>query len=401
MAALLSLPLSAQDFEYQGIIYTPLTPTTVTTKAGSSTTNPGNNVSGVVVIPEKVSDGFTEFTVTNIGNYSFVRNNELTAVVLPDNVSIGMFSFAYNDNLEMLVIGKNVRLGTAMIISSPNIKDIYILDPTPPIGSANFTTDQTNGIKLHVPEGSVEKYQENSTFKWFKNIVEGTDYLLPGEEPPIPSAIYLRPDETADGATLQMLDGQFDWQSSADDIASVQADGTVTAHAFGRTTVTASMGEDIYASMEVFVTPIITVLYPEGVETMHRVVYNTFADITFTPQVGWKVHSITLDGEDVTSNVSVAGKYVSTEPVTDDCKISIITEKDADDKFTLRMDDNRTLIIEGADEGDSMVITNYNGNKTVYDWKAADVPFSEGGVFEVKITDAATNHTSFYRICIQ
>lgn len=420
MAAFLSLPLYAQDFEYKGIIYTPLTPTTATTKVGTSSA-PGNSVMGDVTIPDKVSDGSTEFTVTEIGAYSFTGLDNLSCVRMPETITaignyafqstsiewlmipnsvktVGMMAFARCENLKMLIIGQGVSsFGGFVFNSTSNIEDIYCLSSTPPPspGLSNYNAT------LHIPIGATSKYQGASPWKNFKNIVEGIDYVIPEEKVTPASSIYLTIGETADIADIQQINGEYTWSSSDVEVAEVSNEGLVKAVDFGRAIISASNGDDIKAQMEVFVTPTLTVVYPEGIEVDHRIVYNSLPSVIISPQDGWSIHSVTLDGEDVTERVSADGLYFSASVVTDDCLMSVVTAKNANAKLKLTVDDNRTLHIEGAEEGDKMVITNYTGEKTVYDWKTQNVPFAEGGVFEATITDGVTNAVSTYRFTLQ
>ena len=79
----------SQDFEYEGIKYTILDEgkKTCKTKAGSSS-QAGNNVSGIINIPSKVKSGADEFMVTRIGDWSFGNNNEITEISIPGSVTI-------------------------------------------------------------------------------------------------------------------------------------------------------------------------------------------------------------------------------------------------------------------------------------------------------------------------
>ncbi len=94
-----SLCLSARDFIYEGIAYTVLDENekTVQTKAGSVETDPndeskeihipGNTVSILIQLPEKVTDeNGNEYTLTTIGKDSFCENSTLLSVSLPESV---------------------------------------------------------------------------------------------------------------------------------------------------------------------------------------------------------------------------------------------------------------------------------------------------------------------------
>ncbi len=104
----MTLPAISRDFTYENdgvsLTYTVISETdrTCMTKAGNDyPQNAGNNVSGRIVIPATVSDGQFDYTVTKIGESSFIRCDGLVSVSLPVTVTeIDGWAFAYCDNLD-------------------------------------------------------------------------------------------------------------------------------------------------------------------------------------------------------------------------------------------------------------------------------------------------------------
>ena len=109
-----SMSAVARDFEYtyegQTLTYTVIDEDAKTceTKAGSDWTT-GNNVSGALVIPEKVNDGISDYTVTSIGDWAFYECRSLTSVEIPNSVtSIGERAFSYCVSLTSIEIPNSV-----------------------------------------------------------------------------------------------------------------------------------------------------------------------------------------------------------------------------------------------------------------------------------------------------
>ena len=93
---------SPDEFSYQGVNYVVLD-----REAGTCQTKPGtysdggSSVSGYLVIPATVSNGKDTFKVVSIGFSSFLGNNELTSIELPNTVRIiGNNAFEFCENLS-------------------------------------------------------------------------------------------------------------------------------------------------------------------------------------------------------------------------------------------------------------------------------------------------------------
>lgn len=88
----LSLSAFAREFsyEYQGqtLTYTVIDEATKSVEIkGGEYGVPGNTVSGDLIIPETVSDGTTDYTVTTIGEFAFLKSSEMTSVYIPASVT--------------------------------------------------------------------------------------------------------------------------------------------------------------------------------------------------------------------------------------------------------------------------------------------------------------------------
>lgn len=82
---------SAQTFKYNDIYYTVLSSRDMTVKTAEGTgpnASQNQNVGGAVVLPEKVYDASNnEYTLTEIGRFSFGGNSVLTSVTMPNTVT--------------------------------------------------------------------------------------------------------------------------------------------------------------------------------------------------------------------------------------------------------------------------------------------------------------------------
>lgn len=93
------LPSHSQDFEYDGIIYSVIDMEARTCRAKESV----KNLSKSLTIPPCVSDGNTDYTVTEIGQNSFSGSDVLEEVSLPNTITkIGNAAFMRSNNLSSI-----------------------------------------------------------------------------------------------------------------------------------------------------------------------------------------------------------------------------------------------------------------------------------------------------------
>lgn len=197
----------ATDFTYQGVNYTTwnMPDGECATKEGSYTgPNPfhnitagTNNLSGDLVIPDKITVSGKTYTVTKISDYSFTSfsnedsgegANHITSVVIPHTVkTIGKYAFLYNNSLKKVVIGKSITtigdraFTPADYIGFPNEKNcaVYILANTPPkIDNGIGEKDEVFGDEpiIHVPYGCKQAYSG-----WIGTISDDADVSVVNE----------------------------------------------------------------------------------------------------------------------------------------------------------------------------------------------------------------------------
>ncbi len=150
----LDVPSAGDDIEYQGIVYTVIDAekNTLTTKTGTDIGLPGNIVSGDIILPASFTANFREYTIIEIGQYSFSNSEHLTAVTIPASViSIGLDAFADCPRLSSLVWKGNKRLQSGVVesIGNPNLL-LYVdsLQYAPVEISQNVVKMRTSSINF-------------------------------------------------------------------------------------------------------------------------------------------------------------------------------------------------------------------------------------------------------------
>lgn len=119
----------AQDFTYQGINYRVVDAEKriCETKPGVYE-NGGNNVSGALTIPDKVSDGTTEYSVIGIGDYSFHHCYSLTSVILPEGIEyIHQYGFDYCNKMTSINFPSSIKeMGQAAFNLCQSLKAVHL-----------------------------------------------------------------------------------------------------------------------------------------------------------------------------------------------------------------------------------------------------------------------------------
>ena len=189
-------------------------------------------------------------TVYGLGVGAFKNCVSLPYVKIPkgDLTTVSKESFKGCNGIEWISLSENITsLGENAFEGCTGIKYVKSYAMTPPEGLVNFPSDvETNGT-LFVPEDNDEypdvlgDYQYSPTWEnWgtFKRITENTllssltlnqsDAHLKASET-LALAVTVSPDEATNK--------KVDWKSDDETVASVSADGVVTAHKVGQTSI--------------------------------------------------------------------------------------------------------------------------------------------------------------------
>ena len=184
-------------------------------------------------------------SVTSFGENAFWGCESLTSIEIPNSVTrIGDYAFEGCKSLTSVVIGNSVTsIGWYAFDNCSNLTKITCLATTPP--TIDSTTFSKYSAELYVPSGCKSAYQSANYWKKFYNIKEiptlstsialnQTTATLKASETITLIATVL-PENAADKSVT--------WKSSNEAVATVDANGKVTAVAVGEATITATTAD--------------------------------------------------------------------------------------------------------------------------------------------------------------
>ena len=144
LAILVSVSVSAHDFEMGGIYYnitSSSAPYTVAvTFRGNSISSFSNEYTGSITIPESVSYNGINYSVTKIGNGAFQDCSGLTSITIPNNVtSIGSSAFSSCRGLTSVTIPNSVTsIGNNAFSGCSSLTSVNIGNSVTTIGGSAF-----------------------------------------------------------------------------------------------------------------------------------------------------------------------------------------------------------------------------------------------------------------------
>ena len=361
-------------------------------------------------------------SVTSIGNSAFDYCKNLTSVEIPNSVtSIGDFAFEDCTSLTSAVIGNGVTSIGEYAFWCSSLTKITCLATIPPtIKSATFNS---YSAELYVPAGCISAYQSANYWKKFYNIKEihtlstsialnQTTATLKATETLTLVATVLPENATNKSVT---------WKSSNEAVATVDANGLVTAIAVGESTITATTadGSNLSASCKVTVLPTLaesitldkTEISFEATETA-TLVATVLPELTTDKSVEWSSSDETVavvDENGVVTAVAV-GEAIITATTTDgsnlsaSCKVIVVPTL----AVSIELDQTEASVEEKSEfQLTATILPEHTTNKEVA-WSSSDkwvatvdntglvTMYSAG---EVIITATTTDGSNLSAIC--
>ena len=205
----------------------------------------------VTVVPEGCFNRCTSLEgvdfpegLTSIGAYVFSYDLALKSMVIPEGVTqMGTYPFSYCENFETLVLPSTLTTaGYLFNADCAAVKTIVARAAVPSTVSITSTQDWAKAVKIYVPsEDAKTAYLKKNGWK----NVSANQYLVVGTlTMPAEATMYLNEvsalgTKTDRNENLSVPELPIVWKSSNPEVASVDAQGRITAHAVtGDTPVT-------------------------------------------------------------------------------------------------------------------------------------------------------------------
>jgi len=142
-----------------------------------------NTYSGVVHIPDSVYYDGTWYPVTGIGYQAFKNSTGLTAVTIPEGVTMLLNeSFAGCTSLTSITLPSTMMsIYNNAFVGCTNLTSITCMRETARSFNANnFDASTYANATLYVPQGSKSSYQSTSAWSQFSNIQEINKFVVDG-----------------------------------------------------------------------------------------------------------------------------------------------------------------------------------------------------------------------------
>ena len=266
-------------------------------------------------------------SVTGIGDYAFYTCDGLTSITIPNSVtSIRQNAFMSCSSLTSITLGSGVKsIGSRSFSCCSKLTDVYCLaDNAPSTESDAFEYSNLNNATLHVPESSISNYRYKTPWSSFKNIVSNTTtYILSISASGNGYVSY-------NNTTIRNKTTTFTVNEGTNATITLSPDNgyRIKSVTVGSTDVTASVSSNRYTLSNIQGDKTVAVVF-EAIPTYLLYIsatgsgsasYNsttirnktttftvnegTNATITFSPDNGYRIKSVTVGSTDVTASVA-------------------------------------------------------------------------------------------------
>ena len=119
-----------------------------------------------------------EGSLDGLGSYAFSGCTNLRSIVLPITAHIGDAVFYNCSNLETAVIGRVVEIGTFAFGMCSALQTVTIMEETPPVDGGNVFLYCNDSVRLIVPCGAKEAYENSDWGNEVNYIIEDCGGLV-------------------------------------------------------------------------------------------------------------------------------------------------------------------------------------------------------------------------------
>lgn len=334
----ISHSVAAEDFVYDGIAYhiLPDEPLSVEVTSSESII-----YSGAITVPEKFLYSSKTYQVKGIGDGAFLCCDKLSSVTLPNSIqriadrafygctslkeiqfgnnleSIGNYAFHDCKSLTSLILPKTIKsAGRACFKNCIGLRNIHIDATTPPILSETAFLHSYNGtmneqIVVFVPTGKTETYRNSMGWNLFTHIIDQSNNsnvlfstMIEGEGNIVFNEHKVGKTETfsiVSGSTITLkIEEGKDYSLSHltlndQDILAQVEDKTIRIGPITQNTVLKAVFEKRKAYL--------TLCHNKNGNLQIDINEGQTVHLKINANDGWQIYSVTIDNEDVTSQV--------------------------------------------------------------------------------------------------
>ena len=333
-----SLNVAAEDFIYDGIAYQILPNESSSVEV---TRSEDITYSGTITIPAKITYSSNTYQVKGIGDGAFLCCDKLLSVSLPNSCqqisdrafygctslkeiqfgnnleTIGNYSFHDCKSLTSITLPETIKsIGRACFKNCIGLRNIYVNAINPPVLSETAFLHSYNGtmkdqIVVYVPTGKADAYRNSNEWSTFTHIIDQSDNnnvlfstIVEGDGKIVYNDHDYDKSETfpiisGSSITLQIKEGN-DYSLSRltlndEDILPQVANNTIQIGPINQNMVLKAIFEKRKAYL--------TLCHNKNGNLQIDINEGQTVNLKINANDGWQIYSVTIDNEDVTSQV--------------------------------------------------------------------------------------------------